>query len=160
MTTWDWSLIISINNNLGCGCIGPTNNAPLQYGGRSTSPGATQTDSLNNSKLAILPACYGLCVILFHVLHLVPIGFTRPDLCCISKSTMKHLQKSDCKLDLPWQSACLLTHYSWIHRSSQLCSLLSVDQLLIFEHVVQSLLNMCLYNVCSLILTEPHTDQI
>ena len=35
-----------------------------------------------------------------------------------------------------------------------------VKQLLIFEDVLQSLLNMCLCVVCSLILIDPHTDQI
>ena len=29
-----------------------------------------------------------------------------------------------------------------------------------FEDIVHSLLNLCLYDVCSLILTEPHTNQI
>ena len=46
-----------------------------------------------------------------------------------------------------------------IHRSSYLCSLLHVEHLLIFEDVVHSTLNMCLYD-CSLILTEPNTNQI
>ena len=36
-----------------------------------------------------------------------------------------------------------------MHRSSQLCSLSSVEELLIFEDVVQSLLNMSLYEVFS-----------
>ena len=39
-------------------------------------------------------------------------------------------------------------------------SILSVEWLLTFEDVVQSLLRMCLHSVCSLILTEPHTNQI
>jgi hypothetical protein len=34
-----------------------------------------------------------------------------------------------------------------------------VEYLLIFEDVVQSLLYMCPYDVFSLILTEPHTNQ-
>ena len=39
-------------------------------------------------------------------------------------------------------------------------SILCVGWLLMFEDVVQSLLRMCLYGVCSLILTKPHTNQI
>ena len=31
---------------------------------------------------------------------------------------------------------------------------------MIIEDVVQSLMNMCFYVVCSWILTEPHTNQI
>jgi hypothetical protein len=42
----------------------------------------------------------------------------------------------------------------WIFRSSQFCSLLSVEYILIFEDVVQSLSNMCLYDVCSLIFSD------
>ena len=38
--------------------------------------------------------------------------------------------------------------------------LVSVEQIFMFEDVVQSLLNICLYIVCFLILTEPHTNQI
>ena len=38
---------------------------------------------------------------IFHVLQRLPIRVTRWDLCCISKSTMKHRQKSDWKSDLP-----------------------------------------------------------
>ena len=38
--------------------------------------------------------------------------------------------------------------------------LLSVEQLWIFENLTQSLSNMCLYDVCSLILAEPHTNRI
>ena len=41
-----------------------------------------------------------------------------------------------------------------------LCSLLSVEWLSIFEDTIQSLLNMCLYDVCSLIPTEQHTNQM
>ena len=44
---------------------------------------------------------------------------------------------------------------STIHTSFQLCSLWNVEQLINFEDEVQSLpLNMCLYDVCSLILTK------
>ena len=51
-----------------------------------------------------------------------------------------------------------LNFESWC-KSSQLCPLLSVEKLLIFADLVQSLLNMFLYDVCSLILTGPHTNQ-
>ena len=41
------------------------------------------------------------------------------------------------------------------------CVLLwNVEQLFIFEDIVQSLLNKCLYNVCSLLLTKPCSNQI
>ena len=43
---------------------------------------------------------------------------------------------------------------------SRLCSMLSVEQLLILEDVVQYLVNMCLYDVCSFILTESNTNQV
>ena len=43
--------------------------------------------------------------------------------------------------------------------SFQLCSLWSLERFLRNQEVVQSSLNMCLYGVCPLILTEPHTDQ-
>ena len=48
---------------------------------------------------------------------------------------------------------------NWMYRSFQLCSPLSVEELTLFEDIVQPLLNMCLSDVCSLILTEPHTNQ-
>ena len=43
-----------------------------------------------------------------------------------------------------------------IHR----CIVFTIEWSLILVDVVQSLLNMCLYDVCSLILTEPNTNQI
>ena len=60
-------------------------------------------------------------------------------------------------LRLPEVHDCL-TH--WIYRSSQLCSESNIEQLLILEDVVQSLLNMHLCDGHFLILTEPHTNQI
>ena len=48
---------------------------------------------------------------------------------------------------------------NYIRRLSQLCSLLSVEYLVRFEDIVQSLLDMCRYDVCSLILTKPNTNQ-
>ena len=89
----------------------------------------------------------------------------RTKLVCISKSTMKHLQKSVWILDLPWFSygyqKCMVVDF-WIRyiRSSHMCSLLNVEWLLIYEDVVQSLLNMCVYDVWSLIITESHTNQL
>ena len=86
-------------------------------------------------------------------------------LCCVDKSTMKHLQKPNWQLDLRLFSYRLLEVHvcwflNWIHSSYQLCSLLSVEWLLIFEDPTQSFLNMCLYNAYSLILIEQHTHQI
>ena len=57
------------------------------------------------------------------------------------------------KVNICW----LLSQIQW---SSQLCSLLSLEYLMIFKDALESLLNMCLYGVCSLILTEPHTNQM
>lgn len=37
--------------------------------------------------------------------------------------------------------------YNWIHRSSQICSKLSVARLIIFEDTIQNLLSMLLYGV-------------
>ena len=56
---------------------------------------------------------------------------------CISKSTMKHMQKPDCKSDPPWSSyGYREVHVCWflnrIHRSSQSCSLLSEESFLTF----------------------------
>ena len=89
------------------------------------------------------------------------LDYHKQNLCCISKSTMKHWQKPD----LPWFGygywKCMFVGFlsEYIYRSSPLCSVLSVEYLLVFEDVVQSLLNMCFYDVYSLILTEPHTNQ-
>ena len=64
---------------------------------------------------------------------------------------MKHRQKPDQNLDLPQfsylviGSACLSI--------SELCSLLSVEYLSIHAFIVQSFLNMCLYDACSLVLS-------
>ena len=49
---------------------------------------------------------------------------------------------------------------NWIHGSSQLCPKLSVEQVLICEDVIRSLLNiMCLHDVSSFILSRPHTKE-
>ena len=43
----------------------------------------------------------GCYLVYFHVLQLLQIEFTKQNLCFISKSTMKRIQKSDWNLDLP-----------------------------------------------------------
>jgi hypothetical protein len=43
----------------------------------------------------------GVIWLLFHVLQLLPIVFTRQNSCCVSKPTMKRMQKPYWKLDLP-----------------------------------------------------------
>lgn len=70
--------------------------------------------------------------------------------CCISRYAMKHVQKLDCTSDLPFCNygyhRCVLGWFlCWTHRLfSQLCGwLLSVDLVLLFEDMVQSILNMC-----------------
>ena len=52
-----------------------------------------------------LSLCQGMWRViwfLFHVLQLLLIRCTQRHLCWVSKSMMKHQQKSDSKLDLPW----------------------------------------------------------
>ena len=84
--------------------------------------------SLSNWRFSFLLSCLISCVgvvwFVFHVLQLPPIRFTQKrNLCCISRSTMKHLESLD------WKSDVLKVHVwwflNWIHRSSQLCSLMS-----------------------------------
>ena len=73
---------------------------------------------------------------------------------------MKYMQKLDWKLDLPLLSydyqKCMFVDFL----IGYTCPLLSVGYLLIFEDAVQSLLTTCLHDVCSLLLTEPRTNQI
>ena len=47
-----------------------------------------------------------------------------------------------------------------MQRSSQLCLLLSVEQLLTVANMLQFPLNMCRHGVCFLNLTEPYTNQM
>ena len=68
------------------------------------------------------------------VLHLLLLTrFTQQNLCCISKSTMKHMPKQDWKSGLPWFAYGYETFVfvdflaGYICRSSQLCSLPSVE---------------------------------
>ena len=96
----------------------------------------------------------------FHVPQLLPVRCTQQHSYCISKSTMKHMQEPVRKPDLPFElttiieSACILV--SWSNTQvPQLCSLLSVEQLLIFDDVVQSLWNIRLYDVCSPLWPSP-----
>ena len=42
----------------------------------------------------------------------------------------------------------------------KMCLMLTVEQLIRFKYMVQYLLNMCLYDVYSLILTRPQINQI
>jgi hypothetical protein len=68
---------------------------------------------------------------------------------------MKHLQRSDWKVGLPWFSygcwTCMFVGFlNWIHMSSQLCSLFSVEWLFMCEDIVQSLLNMCFFMMFAL----------
>lgn len=78
------------------------------------------------------------------------------------ETCLKSGLKNQISLDLVM--VIIKMHVCWflecIHKSSHMCSLLSVDQLLIFEDVVQNLSDICLYDVCSLIVTEPHTNQV
>ena len=107
-----------------------------------------------------------VCVIWFvlHVLQLLPVRFTQQYLCCTNKSMLKHLQKLDWKPVLPLSSygyrKCMFVDFIIGYISPPDCvHYSSVEQLLIFENILQSLLNLCLYDVCSRILTEPHTNQ-
>ena len=93
---------------------------------------------------------------IFHVLQLLPIRFTQQNLSCINNSTMTRHQKSDLKADIPLLSygyrKCMLVDSFTRNRFSQMCSLWSIEWLIKIEDKVQSLSNMCLYGVCSLIL--------
>ena len=77
---------------------------------------------------------------------------------------MKHVQKKNwfenwIFLIKLWLSKVHVYRFlNWIHRFPQSCSLLSVEKLWIFVDMIQSLVNVCLCDVCSLILTEPHTN--
>jgi hypothetical protein len=81
-------------------------------------------------------------------LELLLIRYSREIIwCCKSKSTMKHQQKSDWKLDLPWVNCdcrknCMFVDFETnTYRSFQLCSLSSVKWFIKFENMVQCLLN-------------------
>ena len=81
---------------------------------------------------------------------------------------MKHMQKLDWKSDLlsdlvmVINQKCKFVDFLIGRTGPPICvHYLSVKYWLIFEGVVQSLLNMCPCDVCPLqILTEPHTNQI
>ena len=90
--------------------------------------------------------CYLIC---FYV-QLLPIRFAQQKLNCTTQ-----IYDEGTPLISLWSfiwSAWLFILY-WIHMPFQLCSPLSVDYTIKFDDVFQSLLNMCLYDVCSLILT-------
>ena len=60
----------------------------------------------------------------FHVLQLLPIRFTQQVSCCISKSTMKRLQKPNWKSDIPlfsYDRKHIVIGFliNWVHSSSQ-----------------------------------------
>jgi hypothetical protein len=102
---------------------------------------------------------------IFHALQLLWTRLTQQSSRCMTKCMMQHLQQLDWKSDLPWFNYSSSEVYgcrflNWIHQSSQLCSLLSVESLSICEDVVQHLLNVYLYDVDSSILTKPHSNQI
>ena len=78
---------------------------------------------------------------------------------------MEYLKISYCKSDLPWFSyayrKCKSVEFSTGYIGSPNCvDYLNVEQLLIFEDAVRSLLNVCFYDVCSLIRTEPNRTPI
>ena len=81
---------------------------------------------------------------------------------------MKHPQKSDWKSDLLFDLVVVISRKCKFvdlltgHMGPHHCvHYLSVKYSLLFEGVVQSLLNMCPRDVCPLqILTEPHTNQV
>ena len=102
-----------------------------------------------------------MCVSLVHVLcsPLLPIAYTHWALCCISKPTMKHQQKSYLKLHLPWYlamlmgKACLFISQlnTWAFSIMLTITCEIVDN---FGYVIQPLSNMCLYVV--FMLFDPH----
>ena len=48
---------------------------------------------------------------------------------------------------------------TWYIGPLSIAFVINVESLLVFEDEVQSLLDMCLYDVCFLILIEPYTNQ-
>ena len=48
---------------------------------------------------------------------------------------------------------------TWYIGPPSIAFIMNVESILVFEDEVQSLLDMCLYDVCFLILIEPHTNQ-
>jgi hypothetical protein len=68
---------------------------------------------------------------IFHVLHLLPTIFTQHNSCCMSKSTMYHMQKPNKNSDFPWFSfgswKCMFVNFlTWYASPPSLCSLWSV----------------------------------
>ena len=99
--------------------------------------------------------------LVFVVLQLLPIIFTKQNSCCGSKYTIKNnILKSILKVGPPliylWLSKVRVCgFFDCIHRSSQLHSLLSWCSYQCLNNIVQPNLNICLNDVCSLILTNP-----
>jgi hypothetical protein len=83
-----------------------------------------------------------------------------------SKPLMKNLQKLDWKLDLPLFSYGTYRKCMYVDFSTgdiigpPNCATIECRVVINVEDIVQPPLNMCLYDVCTLILTNPHTNQI
>ena len=96
--------------------------------------------------------------VIWFVLHVFPIPsirFIQWNVWCVALVSIgvKHLGKSDWKSGLCWfgygcRKCMFCSFLNWIHRSSQLCSLLSVEWVV---HVINT--SHC--DVCSLILIKP-----
>ena len=117
-------------------------------------------------KLACTLRYVGVIWFVFHVLQLLPIRLTQQNSCCISKSLMKHLQRLDRKLDLPLFSygtywKCMYVDFlTGEIIGPPNCATIECRVVINVEDIVEPLLYMCLYDVCTLILTNPHTNQI
>ena len=108
--------------------------------------------------------CYLVC---FSCSLTSTIRFTQQILtCCINRSMMKHQQKSDWKWDLPiftcdyWKCMFVvsLTKYTTAPNCVYYCSECEVVNKIQRPSLTFS--SMCLYDVCSLIITMQHTNQI
>lgn len=88
-------------------------------------------------------ACGCYIGLFFMFSNIYPLRFPQQNLCCISNSTLKRPSKSYWNRNvanlvtiIKKRTICWLL--DWIQTSSLLCSLLSVEQLVMFEDVVQT----------------------
>ena len=93
-----------------------------------------------SARLKLALRCVGVIWFVFHVLQLLLIRCTQQNSYCISKYMMNVIAKLEpLTSELRLSDVHVCWFLSWMHRSSQLCSLLSVEYLSKFEDVVQSL---------------------
>ena len=96
----------------------------------------------------------GAIRIVLHVLQLLAIRFTHRNLCCIGKSTTRHRKKAFVEIWIT-HSIVIVISSAWLLIQA-LSTNVHITELIKFEDIVQSSLNMCLCSVCSLISSN-HT---